>query len=365
MVLIGIDPHKSTHTAVAVDEKEIALGKLTVKVDRHQIERLLKWAIDFPDRLWAIESANGLGHLLAQQLLRSRRGRSGRFTDPDGSGEGPGFWKVAEERPQRRALHRRYHAAETGQTLPVAVLGRRPRPGPGAQHRQGTSAAGLGARCRGPSHRQDAGASRARARRRQLRRGRSRGRRPARRLVAEACRRAGVTLVRECRASPGHVRGSRRTRAVPDVDDVAAAPASGVGPGCRLEGVTTPWARDAEYSPIIALRGGLVRGFGWWTAQGFRSWPLGLRVAASSVLRVWHLYLASAIRDLHIRQYLLCIFRVVTALAQLESPHLAEPTAARLRICPRRGREGKLARGRCRSVGRRHGARGATLVPGR
>jgi transposase len=69
MVLIGIDPHKATHTAVAVDESEQALGELTVRADRLQVERLLKWAIDFPERLWAIESANGLGHLLAQQLL--------------------------------------------------------------------------------------------------------------------------------------------------------------------------------------------------------------------------------------------------------------------------------------------------------
>jgi transposase len=69
MVLIGIDPHKATHTAVAVDKEETALGELTVKADRHQIERLLKWAIDYPDRRWAIESANGLGFLLAQQLV--------------------------------------------------------------------------------------------------------------------------------------------------------------------------------------------------------------------------------------------------------------------------------------------------------
>jgi transposase len=69
MVLIGIDPHKGTHTAVAVDENEAALGELTVRADRRQLERLLKWAIDFPDRRWAIESANGLGFLLAQQLL--------------------------------------------------------------------------------------------------------------------------------------------------------------------------------------------------------------------------------------------------------------------------------------------------------
>ena len=69
MVLIGIDPHKATHTAVAVDKEETALGELTVKADCHQVERLLKWAIDFPERRWAIESGNGLGFLLAQQLV--------------------------------------------------------------------------------------------------------------------------------------------------------------------------------------------------------------------------------------------------------------------------------------------------------
>jgi hypothetical protein len=30
MVLIGIDPHKATHTAVAVDTQETALAELTV-----------------------------------------------------------------------------------------------------------------------------------------------------------------------------------------------------------------------------------------------------------------------------------------------------------------------------------------------
>jgi transposase len=69
MVLIGIDPHKATHTAVAVDKEETQLGELTVKADRDQVERLLKWAIDFPNRRWAIESAHGLGYLLAQQLV--------------------------------------------------------------------------------------------------------------------------------------------------------------------------------------------------------------------------------------------------------------------------------------------------------
>ncbi len=38
---IGIDPHKATHTAVAIDEAEMVLGEITVSADRYQIVRLL------------------------------------------------------------------------------------------------------------------------------------------------------------------------------------------------------------------------------------------------------------------------------------------------------------------------------------
>ena len=34
-----------------------------------QAERLLVWAASWPERAWAIEGADGVGHLLAQQLL--------------------------------------------------------------------------------------------------------------------------------------------------------------------------------------------------------------------------------------------------------------------------------------------------------
>jgi hypothetical protein len=41
-----------------------------VVADRCQIERLLAWAASFGfERTWAIESVNGLGKLLAQQLV--------------------------------------------------------------------------------------------------------------------------------------------------------------------------------------------------------------------------------------------------------------------------------------------------------
>ena len=69
---IGIDPHKATHTAVAIDEAETVLGELTVPADRYQIARLLDWAVKVDgdgDRVWAVESAGGLGYLLSQQLI--------------------------------------------------------------------------------------------------------------------------------------------------------------------------------------------------------------------------------------------------------------------------------------------------------
>ena len=69
-VTIGIDPHKSTHTAVAVDRDERPLARLTLPATGCQTQRLLAWAEPLgAERVWAIESAAGLGRLLAQQLV--------------------------------------------------------------------------------------------------------------------------------------------------------------------------------------------------------------------------------------------------------------------------------------------------------
>jgi transposase len=68
-VLIGVDPHKASHTAVAIDHNETKLCELTLRATKNQTNRLLEWAAPFPQRRWAIESAGGLGYLLAQQLV--------------------------------------------------------------------------------------------------------------------------------------------------------------------------------------------------------------------------------------------------------------------------------------------------------
>jgi hypothetical protein len=68
-VVIGIDPHKGSHTAAALNEAEAVLGELRVRSGAAQLEHLLAWAAQWPERTWAVEGAGGLGYLLAQQLV--------------------------------------------------------------------------------------------------------------------------------------------------------------------------------------------------------------------------------------------------------------------------------------------------------
>ena len=68
-VFIGIDPHKALHAACAIDPTETQLAELQVRSGPRQVHQLLGWAAPFECRTWAIESAGGLGYLLAQQLV--------------------------------------------------------------------------------------------------------------------------------------------------------------------------------------------------------------------------------------------------------------------------------------------------------
>ena len=96
-IVIGVDPHKRSHTAVVLDDCEQIASEIRVTAGRQQVDELLTWA-PAGDRTWAIENANGLGRLLAQQLVtkgetvvdvpaalacRARKlsGRSARKTD--------------------------------------------------------------------------------------------------------------------------------------------------------------------------------------------------------------------------------------------------------------------------------------------
>ncbi len=68
-VIVGIDPHKSSHTATAITPDLAELGTIRVRATRTTIDQLLAWAEPWPERRWAIEGARGLGQLLAQRLV--------------------------------------------------------------------------------------------------------------------------------------------------------------------------------------------------------------------------------------------------------------------------------------------------------
>lgn len=70
MVVIGVDPHKSSHTAAALDPgTHKTLETVRVEATLAEYRRLLSWAKQFTERRWAVENARGLGRHLAQWLV--------------------------------------------------------------------------------------------------------------------------------------------------------------------------------------------------------------------------------------------------------------------------------------------------------
>ncbi|MEU7915419.1 IS110 family transposase [Microbispora bryophytorum] len=68
MITIGIDPHKSSLTAVAIDASGHPIGQRRFAVNSGTFRQLTSWAEAWPQRRYAVEGANGLGRGIAQQL---------------------------------------------------------------------------------------------------------------------------------------------------------------------------------------------------------------------------------------------------------------------------------------------------------
>jgi transposase len=60
-VMIGIDPHKGSHTAVALGAAEEPLGTLRVRACPDQAQKLTAWAQAWPERTWAAAGRPGAG----------------------------------------------------------------------------------------------------------------------------------------------------------------------------------------------------------------------------------------------------------------------------------------------------------------
>ena len=70
-VIIGVDPHKLSATIEVVDrdEKRLAAGRFAT--DKPGYAAMRSYAKARPDRVWAVEGANGAGRPLAQRLLEA------------------------------------------------------------------------------------------------------------------------------------------------------------------------------------------------------------------------------------------------------------------------------------------------------
>jgi transposase len=68
-VIIGVDPHKLSVTFEARDRREILRATGRFGTDSRSYHQLLGVAAQWPERVWAVEGANGIGRPLAQRLL--------------------------------------------------------------------------------------------------------------------------------------------------------------------------------------------------------------------------------------------------------------------------------------------------------
>jgi transposase len=70
-VIIGVDPHKLSATIEVVDDHERMLGQGRFTTDQAGYAAMRTYAKAWPERVWAVEGANGVGRPLAQRLLAS------------------------------------------------------------------------------------------------------------------------------------------------------------------------------------------------------------------------------------------------------------------------------------------------------
>jgi transposase len=69
MVVVGIDPHKHSHTAVVVDENGRVLGQVVVGNTAPELVRLLQWAQRFGSCRWAVEDCRHVAGALLRALV--------------------------------------------------------------------------------------------------------------------------------------------------------------------------------------------------------------------------------------------------------------------------------------------------------
>lgn len=70
MIVLGCDPHKNSHTIVAIDDSRNVVGKINVKNTFNDFKKLKNWSAKFNEgKIWGIENSQHYAKHLAQFLL--------------------------------------------------------------------------------------------------------------------------------------------------------------------------------------------------------------------------------------------------------------------------------------------------------
>lgn len=69
MVIIGMDPHKASNTIAVLDTTENLLTRRRFENSDDGFVEMLTAVAEYPNRVWAVEGANGMGRSIAQRLV--------------------------------------------------------------------------------------------------------------------------------------------------------------------------------------------------------------------------------------------------------------------------------------------------------
>jgi hypothetical protein len=85
-VVIGVDPHKRSNTALVLDAQERVLARQRFTNDRDGHRELKRFARAWRDRTWAVEGARGVGlGLVSDWPLKASMSSTSRPSCPPGS----------------------------------------------------------------------------------------------------------------------------------------------------------------------------------------------------------------------------------------------------------------------------------------
>jgi hypothetical protein len=110
--IIGTDPHKESWTAVAVDPRGQRLAALRAPVTQTGYRQLRRFADRYPEPVWAIEGAYGLGAPLSALLTE----------------DGVTAWDVPAKLAARVRVLSTGHGRKSDEDEPSRSLSQRPPP---------------------------------------------------------------------------------------------------------------------------------------------------------------------------------------------------------------------------------------------